>query len=160
MVWAIYFLSACQPESDFPEIENPTSLKPEKLQGMWTLSSVIQTDQDAVDNNFPTEVQSMDITSLFPFTSVTLTFNLDAQGRPSDFTVNRPEEVPEFFLDAGNWTLPHPVFASEIYLANPSQANNTILTVEKITDNELRFRVVRKDEAGTGFLRYDYTFTK
>lgn len=160
MILAIYFLSACQPESDFPEIEEPTSLKAEKLQGTWTLSSVIQVDQEAEDNGFPEDVQSLDITNLFDFQSITLTFNLDTEGRPSDFTVNRPETVPNFFVESGTWSLPHPVFATEVYLTNPISTGNAILTVERITSNEFKFRVNRKDEAGTSFIRYDYTFTK
>lgn len=157
---AMYCLSACQPESDFPEIEEPTSLKPEILQGTWTLNSVVQIDQDAVDNNFPIEVQSTDITSLFPFTNVTLTFNLDGEGRPSDFTVNRPDDVPAFFIDSGTWDLDNPIFATQVQLSNGTIEENTLLTVSKITSNEFTFRVNRKDEDGTIFLRYDYTFTK
>ena len=154
------FISACDNE-DFDDVTTEElTVKPGLLAGTWTFSEVVQVDQDAVDNGFPSNVQRLDITGFYNWSETTLTFDLDAQGNPSAFTINAGS-APNYLVPSGEWAVNHPVFTSEIMLGDGTATDSeSRLVIEKITANQLNARIERISTDDVVFIRYDVVFTK
>lgn len=171
--WAIILLlvvfssiSACRP--NYPELVEPLSIKTNYLKGTWKASKVTQYDQEAIDNGFPVSVQQQDITSNYPFSDYTITFNLDAQGKPSTYTLT-PGTAPNYLaLSSGQWSVDHPVFTTQILFSNPTSTIGGRFIVNRIDKDRITLRMERRDADGanpdpnkrTMFLFYEYEFTR
>jgi hypothetical protein len=152
---------ACQPENDFPTLENPLALKTEVLQGSWTVNKVVQYDKEAIDNGFPADVQSLEITDLFNFSEFKITFNLQESGLPGTFIVEAGS-APNFLrLTNGTWSLDDYVFATEISLNNVIDVNGAAFRVKLLKDNLIQLQIVRNDLVDdTEYSYYEYELIK
>jgi Domain of unknown function (DUF5004) len=157
----VIVLVACQPEDDFPALENPLALKTTLLNGTWTASKVRQYDKEAIDNGFPDDIQARDITALFPFTEYKITFNLDASGRPGTFVVV-PGASPNFLsLNQGTWALDDYVFATRINLTNVTDVNSSTFRITVLEPAKILLQIVRNDAGdNTEYSYYEYEFVK
>ncbi len=157
---------ACSPPK-YPELEGQLTIKTDFLRGTWKTTKVIQYDQEAIDNGFPKEVQSMDITSSAPFNEYTITFDLDAQGKPSTYTLT-PGQSPNFLaLTSGNWAIDNPVFATKLTFFSPNSTLAGKFIVKRVDSNRIILRMERRDadankpvDEKTMFLYYEYEFVK
>lgn len=157
----LLLLSACN-VFDYPEIEEPISVKVSELNGTWRVSKVTQFDQEAIDNGFPEDVQKRDITAQFPFAEYNLAFTLDAQGRPATFLVT-PGNAPNFLaINSGSWSVDHPVFTTQINLFDATNPNSAAFRVKRISSDVIALQLLRNaaDDANTLYLFYEYEFTK
>lgn len=163
---AFVSINSCRP--NYPELVEPLSVKTTYLKGTWKASKVTQYDQEAIDNGFPVSVQQQDITSNYPFSDYTIVFNLDAQGKPSTYTLT-PGTAPNYLaLTSGNWSVDHPVFATKIMFTDPNITTAGKFVVKMIDKNRLTLRMERRDAASpnpdpdkrTMFLFYEYEFTR
>ena len=154
-------VSSCQKDDNFPALQNPIPLKPQLLNGTWSVSKVTQFDKEAVDNGFPTDVQKKDITGLFAFADYKVKFDLEPSGKPSTFTVT-PGNAPNFLtLNQGIWELDDYVFATRITLTNPSNVNASAFRIKRLESNKISLQVVRNDaNDNTEYSYYEYEFTK
>ena len=150
---------ACE-EDDFDDVTTePLSVNTGLLAGTWTLNTVVQVDQDAVDNGFPEAVQKQDITDLYAWSETTITFNLDAEGNPETFSVNEGS-APNYLVTSGEWSVDHPVFTSEIELTGETEDDKSILVIEDIQETRLTARIERTSTDDIVFVRYDVVFVK
>jgi hypothetical protein len=152
---------ACQPENDFPTLENPLALKTEVLEGTWIVSKVVQYDKEAIDNGFPEDVQSLDVTDLFNFNEFKLTFNLQESGLPGTFMVEEGS-APNFLgLTNGTWSLDDYVFATQIALNNIADVNASAFRVKLLKENLIQLQIVRNDLIdATEYSYYEYELIK
>ena len=153
---------SCQPDDDFPDLDDPLAVKPTLLSGTWTAERVIQYDQEALDNGFPTEVVEQDITALFPFSDYKLTFELDEKGRPSEYSINAGDAPNFLSLTGGTWTLDDPVFATVITLSSTSNINATSFRIQHLSKDRIVLNVLRTDATDntTVYSYYRYDFVK
>ncbi|TRX59542.1 DUF5004 domain-containing protein [Fulvivirga sp. M361] len=152
-------LSGCIDDS--PEIGEPFN-RTSEIAGTWTLTKVMQNDEDAISKGFPAFVQSLEVTQLFPFEELVLSLGFDDQGNPSNFQVN-PGDAPNI-VDAleGTWTLDDMDAPSELQFENGNTLN--IETYLGLGDGILnlkltRYQVNSKNEK-IPFLSYQYEFIK
>lgn len=164
----ILAVSGCR--RDYPELEETLTIKTEFLKGTWKVAKVTQYDQQAIGNAYPKEVQSMDITSLFPFSQYTITFNLDAQNKPSTYTIT-PGQAPNLIaLTSGRWEVDNPVFATRIAMFDPNSTSSGTFVVKRINNERIILRVERRDADSnpnepdpnkkTLLVYYEYEFTR
>lgn len=152
---------ACQPDDDFPALRNPLALKPVLLNGTWTVTKVTQFDREALDNGFPDEVASREITEVLPFTEFSITFNLDTEGRPGTFSVNAGNAPNLLILESGIWSLDNNVFTTVIGLSNPAEPDAASFRVKQLEDERILLQLVRNDAVdNTEYSYYEYVFTK
>jgi hypothetical protein len=161
MVCVVAFVLSCQPENDFPELKNPLAIKPALLEGSWKVAKVTQYDQEALDNGYPSDVQSREITDAFPFSEYQIEFMLDESGRPANYKIT-PGSAPNFLkLNEGKWSVNDPVFATEIRMTSPTDPNTASFKIKKLSENVIQLQVLRKDAAdGTLYSFYEYEFVK
>lgn len=153
-------LIACDDNDDFNDVTtDPLLVNTDALSGTWTLNTVVQVDQDAVDNGFPENVQRMDITSMFNWSETTITFTLDNEGSAQSFTLDAGS-APNYLITSGEWSIDHPVFTSVIDLTNAAEDTSSRLVIEEITENELKGRIERISVDDVVFIRYDVVFVK
>jgi len=152
---------SCQPDDDYPALQDPLTVKPALLSGTWTAERVVQYDQEALDNGFPTEVVEQDITALFPFSEYKLTFELDEKGRPSEYSINAGDAPNFLSLTNGTWTLDDPVFATVITLNNTADIHATAFRIEQLNKDRITLHVMRNDaNDNTLYSYYKYDFVK
>ena len=159
-IMMLFFLASCTPDTDFPSLEEPLLIKTDALQGTWTLQKIVQVDEEAVEFGFPEEVQKMDITSLYNFSEVRITFETDAQGSPSTFNVSTGD-APVFTIESGMWEIDHPVFTTQILLSDPTLLRKSTYKVIEITGNSMTLRFSRENvEDDATLVTYEYEFVK
>ena len=162
LITGFLFLQACMPPK-YPELEKTLTLRVAELGGTWKASKVTQYDQVAIDNAYPVSVQSMDITNAYTFSQYTITFNLDAQNRPTTYSVTTGTAPNFLALTAGNWSVDHPVFATKLEFF---QQNNTLsgnFVVKSINKDKIILRMQRKDadaNSAPTLLYYEYEFIR
>jgi hypothetical protein len=147
---------SCRPDEPAP-LGTPIK-KVESLQGSWSLSKVVQVDNDAVKKGFPN--QRLDITDLYNYKDFKITFNINQNGTPSTFSTT-PGNAPEIISIAdGNWTVDDPAAPAMITLANGS--NQSVLeftTYNGLLDNKLNLKLVRRD-GEKPLVSYEFEFVK
>ncbi len=147
----------------YPELDtdNLLSIKTNYLKGNWVVSKVVQYDQEAIDNGFPVDVQSKDITTTYPFTDYKVTFNLDDAGKPTNYTIT-PGASPNYLsLNSGSWAVDNPVATTKITFFDNNITNNASFVVKTIEKDKLVLRVERRGSTdNTLFLFYEYTFVR
>jgi hypothetical protein len=158
---ALTAILSCQPDTDFPNLENPLAIKPSLLSGTWVARKVTQYDQEALDNGFPENVQKQDITSLFPFETYTITFAVDDAGRPGTYIVAQGQ-APNFLkLNQGTWTVDHPIFATIIDMSNTAEVTSASFRIKQLEDNVITLQILRNDiDDNTLYSYYEYEFSK
>ncbi len=146
---------------DPPDIGEPFD-RVSNLSGTWNLTEVIQNDEDAIRKGFPTFVQSLEVTELFPFTDLSLTLNVNEEGNPSTFTVT-PGNSPNIFgAESGSWSLDDPDAPSEITFEGgiTIQLDTYLGLTEGVLNLKLTRFETRSDGSQVAFLSYDYEFVK
>jgi Domain of unknown function (DUF5004) len=154
----VCLLGACQPDSDFPNLDDPLSIKTASLSGTWVVQKVTLFDQEAIDNGFPEAVQKQDITAKFPFAEFEVKFDIDNQGNPSTFTVT-PGNAPNFLsLNTGQWSVDHPIFTTTIRLFDTTNPNASSFRVKQINKDLITLQFLRNanDSGSTLYLFYEY----
>lgn len=156
----IFSMGSTSCKRNYPEIEDPLSIKTAYLKGSWVATKIVQYDQEAIDNDFPVDVQSKELTSLYSFTDYKITFNLDDAGKPTTYQIT-PGNAPNYMgLSAGNWSVDNPVFTRQITCFDNNLVANASLTVKRIENNQLVLRVERRDLQNNFFSFYEYTFAR
>jgi hypothetical protein len=150
LVWS------CRPDEPAP-IGDPVN-KIETLNGTWSLSKVVQVDNDAVKKGFPN--QRLDITDLYSYQDFKLTFQLDANGNPGAFSTT-PGNAPEIITVAsGTWSVDDPAAPVVVTLQNGSnQAALEFTTYNGLLNNKLSLKLVRRD-GEKALVSYEYEFEK
>lgn len=153
----VMLLSGCRPEG-FAPLGDPND-KVSPLAGTWKLAKVQQTDLESKRKGFPYAVE--DITSLFNYNTLQLTFNLN-NGQPANFTINNGSAPPITTITSGTWSVDNAKTPQVITLKNGSVTETLNLGAYiNSTNSKLKVKITRTD-AGTNtpLIAYDYEFTR
>jgi hypothetical protein len=154
---------SCRPD-EFPEIGERSAILP-FLKGTWSISSVIQIDNDAERKGYPLFAQLQNITEDFPYDQFRLTLNLNADDTPSTFTVelgDSPNIVGEGVL-SGIWEVDDLDFPSLITFTDDSESTIQLGSLSELATGKLVVKVVRKQLKGSLFVpvvTYNYVLRK
>lgn len=152
--------TSCSPEEVVP-VGNPDAIIPQ-LQGNWKVSKVNQIDRYALDKGFP--YKTLDITNLYPYTSIEATFNVDSQGKPTTFSINTGSAPINIKVKSGNWSTDNDKAPKLIYLVNGSDSSIVELgNYSSLASNQMILRLTRYQMTSKGpvaALSYDYVMDK
>jgi hypothetical protein len=153
---------SCQPD-EFPAIGERQSVVP-KLSGTWTLSRVIQRDNDAERKGFPTFAQTQDITDDFRFSDFKITLATNVSGEPGTFTIVTGES-PNIIgnVTTGTWAVDNQDFPSKITFTGGEGATIELGSFTGLDNGEMVFKLIRyQPKAGSleQVVTYQYTFKK
>ncbi len=147
---------SCRPDTNGIVGEERSILS--SLSGSWKLTKVTQTDEDAKRKGFP--YQTMDLTSLFPYSEFQLTLNV-ASGAASNFTTTPGNSPKVISLTSGSWTVDDPAFPKNITLTSGNTTEVVTLGGYPVTGSEkLVLKKEKKDASGKVQVSYNYEFTK
>ncbi|MCH5715266.1 DUF5004 domain-containing protein [Niabella hibiscisoli] len=142
---------SCRPDTSGIVGEERSILS--SLSGTWKLTKVTQTDEDAKRKGFP--YQTMDLTTLFPYSDFQLTLNA-ANGAPADF-ITTPGSSPKIInLTTGSWKVDDPAFPKDITFTSGSTDEIVILGGYPVAGSE---KLVLRKEKKTDQVRYRFLIT-
>jgi hypothetical protein len=149
--------TGCRPDSYSPlgdVSDNMTAIS-----GTWKLTKVTQTDVESQRKGFPYAVE--DITSLFSYSTLQLTFNLTS-GAPGAFTINNGSAPPITTITSGTWKVDDAKAPKVISLVNGATTETmTLGAYPNAVSSKLKVKVTRTDVATNKLLIvYDYEFTR
>lgn len=149
--------TGCRPEGYEPIGNSNDNIT--AISGTWKLTKVTQTDAESQRKGFPYAVE--DITTLFNYASLQLTFNL-ASGTPSTFTINNGSAPPITGVTSGTWSVDDIKTPKTITLKNGAITEAMTLGNYPNTVNaKLKVKVTRTDAATNKLLIvYDYEFSR
>lgn len=131
-----------------------------QLSGDWTISKVVQKDNDAVRKGFPAFAQEQDITSYFNLTDLQLSLQND-----NSFVIETGT-APNILssLTTGTWSVDNDEFPSRLILTSGA-VNDTIAigSFAEIANGKLSLAKVRsqlKGETLSAVVSYDYQLVK
>ncbi|MEP7256552.1 MAG: DUF5004 domain-containing protein [Ferruginibacter sp.] len=156
MLATIVFVS-CKPDS-IEDMGGKRDLL-QSINGTWKLTKATQVDEDASKKGFP--YQQLDITSLFPYTSFSLTLNVTS-GAPTTFTTN-PGTSPKIVkLSSGNWTVDNVTNPKNLYLVNGAATDTITLGGYPVGASTSLKLIKEKRDKTTGklLISYSYEFAK
>jgi len=158
ILFAICVLSvwSCKPEKFGPIGEPQDVVK--SMQGNWGLTKVTQIDQDASTKGFP--YKQLDITSVYPYTDLSLTFMGNADGNPTTFTITTGNSPQIADLSAGNWSV-NDVKAPTVVLLKNGDVTNSLSLGSYVSLKSGKL-IIKRDKKINGkvILSYEYEFTK
>jgi hypothetical protein len=148
---------ACRPD-DFAPVGTPND-NLAAISGAWKLVRVTQTDAEAQRKGFPYKV--LDVTDLFPYTTLQMTFNL-TNGAPGTFTINKGTAPAITSLSSGNWTVDDVKAPGVITLTSGATSEKmTLGSYPNAVNGNLKVRVNRNDQESNRLLIvYDYEFSR
>jgi hypothetical protein len=155
-------LLCCQPD-EFPALGAREPIIP-KLAGTWTLSKVVQRDNDAERKGFPSFAQLQDVTNDFAFRDFKLVLNVNGND-PSTFTVqtgNSPNIIGGG-ITSGNWSVDDANYPSRVTFSGGSGTSIELGSFAGLSKGEMVFRLIRtQPKAGVpeAVVTYQYSFTK
>lgn len=155
-------LLCCQPD-EFPALGAREPIVP-KLAGTWTLSKVVQRDNDAERKGFPSFAQLQDITNDFAFKDFKLVLGVSGNA-PSTFTVqagNSPNIIGSG-IASGNWSVDDVNYPSKITFSGGSGTSIELGSFAGLNNGEMIFKLIRtQPKAGVpeAVVTYQYSFTK
>ena len=155
------FTVSCKKIS-YSEIGEAISLQ-KNLIGNWKLDSIIQVDQTAVDKGFPGYVQKLNITSLFPYSTVGVKFTDGGTGNAGTYLFTNPGNAPLFVAQSGNYSFFDNGGAERLKLAGTNRTDTIdFAKVYRPADNKLALRYNRAFFTGTKkvFVYYDFNFSR
>jgi hypothetical protein len=158
------FLVECQKTDDGSYVAPLTIYA--KLAGNWKLSGIKVVDEIAKASSIkPDEV---DLISKFTFSSLTMTFNVDADSLPTSFEVGGT--APDLFLKSGYWDLDSPFTHTDgtpvqIFLYSDAAKTqladvlyfSSLIEAKKSTTCEIK---LTRLSAGTPYVSYTYKLTQ
>lgn len=148
---------ACDPV-EYGEIGTPFS-KTEAIEGTWGLTEIVQVDEAAREQGgMYTE---LDLTNAFNFTDYTITFTLDTDTLPLEFSID-PGMAPNFIDTLGTWTFDDNDFPTEVLFTQSDSVNVTSklkLIAPPRDQNPLRVKYQRYS-GGNLIISYQYSFEK
>lgn len=149
--------TGCRPDGYEP-IGNPHD-NITAISGVWKLTKVTQTDAESQRKGFPYAVE--DITTLFDYASLQLTFNLD-NGAPSTFAINNGAAPPITGITSGTWAVDDVKTPKTITLKNGAVTETmTLGAYPGAVNSRLKVKVTRTDAATNKLLIvYDYEFSR
>lgn len=129
------------------------------ISGAWKLTKVTQTDAESQRKGFPYAVE--DITTLFNYSTLQLTFNL-ASGAPSTFTINNGSAPPITGITSGTWSVDDIKTPKTISLKNGAITEAmTLGGYPNSVNGKLKVKVTRTDAVTNKLLIvYDYEFSR
>ncbi|MEQ8924346.1 MAG: DUF5004 domain-containing protein [Fulvivirga sp.] len=153
----LLIISACSDDIEDLKLD-PAESKTALLSGTWALSSVVQTDEDAVRKGFPEFVLREDLTNLFPFTDLVLVIGAD--GSYSVTQGNSPDVIGS---SSGSYTLDDQEFPSQINFQGGRTLD--IATYNGLLEGILTLKLTRfqrnsEGEITNAFVSYEYKFEK
>ncbi len=147
----------CKPEEFGPIVGSEENFLKE-MQGTWSLTKVTQVDQNAVSNGWP--YKQLDITNIYPYKELVVSFQGDASGKPSTFTIT-PGNSPKIAdLNSGNWSVDNTKAPTVITLTNNGQTSTLTLGSYANLKNGKFYLKREKKVNGKTILVYQYEFTK
>jgi hypothetical protein len=154
---AVLLFTGCRPDGYEPigtASDNITAIS-----GVWKLAKVTQTDAESQRKGFPYAVE--DITTLFSYTTLQLTFSL-SNGTPSTFAINNGSAPPITGITSGNWSVDDVKTPKTITLKNGTVTETmTLGGYPNSVNSRLKVKVTRTDVATNKLLIvYDYEFTR
>ena len=157
-IFSILILASCSPD-EFPALGDRAD-RVSQLTGTWSLTKVTQEDKDAVRKGFPFFAQVQDITNAFPYTSITLSLNVD-----NTFTLdngNGPNILGG--LSSGTWAVDDQMFPSTLIFTSGSDSFElSIGSFAEIGDGVITLVKARQEEKSGSLqdvLEYNYEFSK
>ncbi|MFC4262118.1 DUF5004 domain-containing protein [Ferruginibacter yonginensis] len=153
-------ISSCK-KIQYDEVGESISLR-DNLIGNWKLDSIIQVDQTAVDKGFPAFVQKQNITSLFPFGTVTVSFTNDGTGNAGNYSFTNPGNAPLFVAPSGTWNFFENGGPLRVRLVGTSRTDSIDFgKAYRVSDKKLALRVSRRFYSNNKtFVYYDLNFSK
>ncbi|MEQ1552821.1 MAG: DUF5004 domain-containing protein [Ferruginibacter sp.] len=158
LVFSLLSFTACKRET-FKEVGNNADFNINVLAGTWAVSSVHQTDEDAIRKGFP--YKKLDVTTDFSLNQTKLTLNLNGN-LPSTFSIAYGAAAKLLKHTSGNWALDDLQKPTKIYLINGLDSvklNINNYTSLAQTPSLLGLKYL-KYGFGSSQLGYDYQFTK
>jgi hypothetical protein len=153
-------LAGCQPDK-IEEIGAPRNIT-SSFAGSWKLTKAVQADEDVKRKGSSFIFNTIDLTTLFPYTDFTLTLNADNTGGPTTFTANAGNSPAIIGLTTGTWAVDDVKAPKAILFKNGATTEQVTLGAYPIGGNhKLAFKVERKDAAtGKVMISYTYEFSK
>src|SRR5882757_2282133 len=157
-------LYACTPDKNFT-VGTPQD-RMTQLAGTWKLQSVTEVDLNARDNNFVdpsrpnVNLVQQDITTLAPYTDLSVTLVTDAGNTPTTFTVNYGNAPKIFKVSNGSWKVDNVLTPGTIKFINGTDTTATVLcNVNTLANKALTLQIIRY--RGTDpYTQYNYIFSK
>ncbi len=134
---------------------------PASFAGSWKLTKAVQVDEDVKRKGSSFIFNTIDLTTLFPYTDFKLTLNAN-NGSPSTFTADAGASPAIIGLTNGTWAVDDMKAPKAIIFKNGSSTEEVTLGAYPIGgNNKLTFRIERNDvETGKLMMSYTYEFTK
>jgi hypothetical protein len=149
--------TGCSPDAYEPL--GTTSDNLTAISGAWKLTKVTQTDAESQRKGFPYAVE--DITSLYSYSTLQLTFNV-ASGAPGNFTINNGSAPPITSITSGTWKVDDVKAPKVITLTSGAVTETmTLGGYPNSVNSTLKVKVTRTDAATNKLLIvYDYEFSR
>lgn len=146
----------CKPEKFGPITTSADVVK--QMQGSWALTSVVQVDEAALTKGFP--YKQLDITNVYAYKDLVISFQGDAQGNPGSFTIT-PGNSPKISdVTSGTWSVDDPKAPLVVTLKNGTvQSQLLFSSYVGLSGGKLSLKRT-KSLNGKPLLSYQYTFTK
>ena len=161
LIFSSVLIISCK-KVDYAPIGESITLE-KNLIGNFKLDSVIQVDQNAVDKGFPAYVQKLNITSLFPYNTLSVVFTDGGTGNTGTYAFTNPGNAPIFVAPSGNWTIIENGGPVRVKLSNGTRSDTLdFAKAFSSAEKKLALRYNRAFYTGTKkvFLYYDFNFSK
>ena len=155
------FTVSCKKIS-YSEIGENISLQ-DNLAGNWKLDSIIQIDQTAVDKGFPRFVQRLNITSLFPYNTLSVKFTPGSSKSAGAYAFSNPGNAPIFVAAAGNYNFFDNGGAERLKLVGTNRTDSLDFSKAfRVSDNKLALQYNRAFFTGSKkvFVSYSFNFSR
>lgn len=155
------FTVSCKKIS-YSDIGENISLQ-ENLVGNWKLDSIIQVDQTAVDKAFPAFVQRLNITSLFPYSTVAVNFTPGSSKAAGAYQFTNPGNAPLFVATTGNYTFFENGGPERLKLVGSGRTDSLDFSkAYRVSDKRLALQYNRAFYTGTKkvFVSYSLNFSR
>lgn len=123
----------------------------EKVAGTWVLNSVTQVDE--------TTSKTMDLTSVFDFSTFVIHLNCDEKGNPTTFAIDGT--APSILPTSGTWKMQNPFVNTDGSSAVIVLNDKVSLTVTSLPGSRkvLEYKFTRKQN-GKAFVSYVYNLNQ
>ena len=156
IIFASLFIVSCKPDA-FKPVGDASVFRIQSLSGNWTVSSVVQTDEDAIRKGFP--YKTLDVTNDYTFKTFKLNLLMSGDA-PGNFTIDKGT-APNFFRHTtGKWSVDDLKLPTKLYLINGTDTVKiNISNYSSLAANQLKIKLL-KSAYGKTQIGYDYLFTK